>query len=243
MTNYDYNYDFQSREVGDEIVVTNNLGRTALHKEIVYLGGVLGVVEEFAGILNGAAGRISPLSPNVEITTAQIEATDTFTAGNILHFLSGGSSAAGKLIDTPEAGSVPVGKITAEQGTGGAQTAVSFRAFTQEIEAAPGRMVKMVKTVISADKTGGVVVDIPLGAEIVDMTVIGTAASSGGTVTLKDGAGSPNTLATALAMAAVGTVARLAAGVVTGSLVVGSTGIKLFSGQAADRGIVYIYYV
>ena len=243
MTGYDYNYDFQVREVGPEVVVTNNLGRTALHKEIVYLGGVLGVVEEFGGIANGATGRITPLSADMEITTAQVDATDTFTAGNDIYFLSGGSGAAGTLVDTPTTATVPAGKVTAEFGNGGAQTAVVFRPFNQGGEAAPGRYAKVVETAITADATAGVVVPLPLGAKIIDMWAIATATSGSGSVTLKTGAGSPATIATAIALATDQAVSRLAAGVDDTKLIVGADGIKLFTAGATDRGLVYIQYI
>ena len=53
--------------------------------------------------------------------------TDTFVVGTKLYFTPGGSSAAGAFTITPVANSVLAGVITAEQGAGGAQTAVSFR--------------------------------------------------------------------------------------------------------------------
>lgn len=243
MTVYDYNFDLRFPEVGDEIVVTNSLGRTAIYGELVYLGGVLGFVMDYAGIANAATGRIAPVSPNYEVSTAQVEATDTFTAGNVLHFLSGGSSAAGTLIDTTAAGSVPVGIITAEQGTGGAQTAVSFRGFAQRTEARPGQMLKCVETIISADATAGKVVDIPIGAKIVDMWAICQATVGSGSVTLKTGAGSPATIATAIALATDQAVSRLAAGVDDTKLIVGADGIKLFTTNAGDRGLVFISYL
>jgi len=105
------------------------------------------------------------------------------------------------------------------------------------------KTVYVVKTSITADATAGVVVDIPLNARIIDMWAIAKATNGSGSVTLKDGAASPVTLATAIAMATDGALARLAAGLTASlSQVVATQGIKLFANGAGDRGDVYITY-
>jgi hypothetical protein len=134
MTGYDYNFDLAIREVGKQAEVTNNLGRTALYGEIVYLDGIYGIVMEYAGIANDAKGRIAMLDSDIIVTTAQINATDTFGVGRPIYFLAGSSSAAGTLEDSAASGAVAIGTITAEQGSAGAMTAISFRPYSQIVD-------------------------------------------------------------------------------------------------------------
>ena len=136
-TTYKQNdYNFSEVTSSDkQVLVTNNLGRDAEFAELVYLDGYFGEVRETGGIANGETGYINIRDDRL-IRTQQIEATDTFTAGNVLYFVSGGASAAGKLCDDdPGSGTVyACGIITDEEGTGGAQTAVEFRPFVQRLD-------------------------------------------------------------------------------------------------------------
>ena len=116
-------------------LVTNNLGRAAVHMELVYLGGYFGEVKEYGGIANAATGRIN-IDSNRTIRTEQVEATDTFTAGNVIWFKSGGAGAAGTLVDANSGTDYAAGIITEEEGAGGAQTSVTFRPFAQRLDAA-----------------------------------------------------------------------------------------------------------
>jgi hypothetical protein len=138
MTTYKVNdYDFSEVTSSDKhVLVTNNLGRTAEYAELVYLDGYFGEVVDTAGIANGATGYIN-INADRTVRTKQVEATDTFTAGNTLWFVSGGSGAAGTLEDAdPGSGTrYACGIITDEEGTGGAQTAVEFRPFVQRLDA------------------------------------------------------------------------------------------------------------
>lgn len=134
MTTYDYNFDLAIREFGDQVVVTNNLGRTAVYGEIVHLDGIHGIVMEYAGIANDAKGRIAMLDSDTIVSTAQINAKDTFGVGRPIYFLPGGSSAAGTLEDSAASGAVAIGTITAEQGSAGAMTAISFRPYPQIVD-------------------------------------------------------------------------------------------------------------
>lgn len=239
MTGYDYNYDLAIREVGGQVVVTNGLGRTALYGEMVFLGGYLGFVMEYAGIANGATGRIALVDETFEFTTAQVEATDTFTAGKQAYFVPGGSSAAGKLVDTPESGSIPVGVITAEQGTGGAQTAVTVRAFNSRAV----QNAKIARVVIDAGtdySTNGKAVQIPVGAYIVDVWNIATATASGGTAQVMNGSSAVHT---AIAMAVDQAVTRVSAGVDDTKLLVGTDAITVKTHASGDAGIVFIEYI
>ena len=238
MTVYDYNYDLRVSEVGKQVVVTNSLGRAAAFGEFVYLNDKLGYVAEFAGIANGATGRIQLVDDSMEISTAQVLATDTFVVGTKLYFTPGGSSAAGAFTITPVANSVLAGVITAEQGAGGAQTAVSFR------PAASGgnKCVKVERVVIDAAtdySTTGKSTSIPLGSVILDVVAIATATASGGTAAVFNGASAVHT---ALVMATDQAVTRMAAGVDdTKLLVAGAVTVKTHA--SGDAGIVEIYYI
>lgn len=131
-------YDFSELTLNDkQPLVSNALGRAVLLAELVYLNGYFGDVTDQDGIADSADGRIN-IDSNRTIRTEQIEATDTFTVGSTLWFVSGGAGAAGTLEDAdPGSGTrVAVGIITGEEGTGGAQTAVSFRPFAQRLDAA-----------------------------------------------------------------------------------------------------------
>lgn len=133
MTTHRYNYDLAIREVGEQVTVTNNLGRTAIYGEIVLLDGMYGIVMEHDGIANGATGRIYVLQPDTLISTAQITGADTFVAGAAVYFKAGGSSAAGTLEDSSAGGAVAIGTIESFGGTAGAHTSVSFRPYSQVV--------------------------------------------------------------------------------------------------------------
>ena len=134
MTTYDYNFDLAIREVGDQVVVTNNLGRTAVYGEIVLLDGMYGIVMEHDGIADNAKGRISVLQPDMLISTAQITAGGTFGAGAAIYFKPGSSSAAGTLEDSAASGAVAIGTIESFGGSAGAHTSVSFRPYSQIVD-------------------------------------------------------------------------------------------------------------
>ena len=245
MTVYDYNYDLAIREVGDQIVVTNNLGRTALYSELVKLGGVLGFVMEPAGIANGATGRIAPITSGFEFSTAQVEATDTFTAGNIAYFEPGGSSAAGTIVDTATATTTPIGKIISEQGAGGAQTAVNIRGFDQLGAADAAKLASSVKVArVEMDAAGdysvtGKAANIPLGSIILDVFAVATASNSSGTVQPFMGS---SAVCAALATTTDGAVARMATSVDDTKLVV-TAAVTVKAHAANETSIVTILYV
>lgn len=239
MTVYDYNYDLSIREVGEQVVLTNGLGRTALFGELVYLGGVLGLVMEPDGIADSASGRIQPLSDSFEFSTAQVEATDTFTVGKQAYFVPGGSSAAGKIVDAPESGAIPVGVIKAKQGTGGAQTAVTIRPFGGR----DGQNLKVCTVVIDAAtnySTTGKTAQIPVGSQIVDVMAVSTATVGSASVQVMNGSSAVHT---AISIATDQAVARMAAGVDDTKLLVGTDAITVKTAGASNAGIVYIYYI
>lgn len=239
-TEYKYNYNLAFREIGDQVKVTNSLGRTALYGEVVYLSGFLGIVMEPSGIANSAVGRIATLDSNMKITTSQILTTDTFTVGNKLYFTPGGSSAAGKLVSAPAANSVLVGTITDEQGTGGAQTSVEFR--PEGLSNVAPKAVKVERVVIDAAtdySTTGKSTSIPLGSTILDVVAIATATASGGTAQVFNGASAVHT---ALVMATDQAVTRMAAGVDDTKLTV-TGAITVKTHASGDAGIVEIFYL
>jgi len=134
MTTHDYNYDLAIREVGDQVTVTNNLGRTALYGEIVLLNGMYGIVMEHDGIADSATGRMYVLQPDTLVSTAQINKNSDFVAGATIYFKAGSSSAAGTLEDDSAGGvAVAIGTIESAKGDAGAHTSVSFRPYSQVV--------------------------------------------------------------------------------------------------------------
>ena len=126
MTTHRYNYDLAIREVGEQVTVTNDLGRTAVYGEIVLLNGMYGIVMEHDGIADNATGRMYVLKPGTLISTAQINKASTFVVGQPIYFKAGSSSAAGTLEDSADGSAVAIGTIKEAFGAGGAQTAVVF---------------------------------------------------------------------------------------------------------------------
>lgn len=256
MTVYDYNYDLAIREVGEQVTVTNNLGRTALYGEIVLLDGMYGIVMEHDGIANGATGRMYVLQPDTLISTAQINTTDTFTAGQPIYFLSGGAVAAGTLEADAGGGAVAIGTIREEFGAGGAQTAVVFTPYDQVVNYGgyntrltaaetiiEDSAVKVARVVIDAAtdySTTGKAVTIPKGAVILDIVAVATATASGGTAQVLNGASAVHT---AIAMDADGAVTRVIAGVDDTKLLVGTDAITVKTHASGNAGIVSIYYI
>jgi len=244
-------YSFTNKKLSDNTpVVTNNLGRAVVKGEIVYLGGFFGEVIEQDGIANAATGKINIDFQRI-ISSKQIEVTDTFTAGNELWFVSGGSGAAGKLVDAdPGTGTrVAVGIITGEQGTGGAQTAVEFRPYVQKqaavsavaaLQAEPKTLV--VK--ITADASTALpVAGLSEGDEIIGMSVICTAANANGTLVLEDGAGDDITDGVICAVDKVVTYAGTIDDAKSTLPATGAAIISVGGTAAATRGIVVISYI
>jgi hypothetical protein len=251
-TDYDpANYNFAEREKGGtQRLVLNNLGRAVEKHELVNLGGYFGEVADTDGIANGAYGYIDIAADRI-ITTEQVEATDTFTAGNTLYFEAGGSSAAGKLVDTATATTIPVGKIVSEQGTTGAQISVAFRPFVQGIgvtseqlidAAGDSNAVKVARVIIDAAtdySTTGKETSVPIGAVIVDVKAIATATASGGTAQVFNGASAVHT---AIVMAADGVGNVMAAGIDDTKLAV-TAAVTVKTHALGDAGIVEIFYI
>ena len=262
MTTYDYNFDLAIREVGDQVTVTNNLGRTAVYGEIVNLDGMYGIVMEHDGIANAATGRISVLQPNTLVSTAQVNATDTFVVGQPIYFLAGGSAAAGTLEADADGGAVAIGTIREEFGAGGAQTGVAFIPYSQvvnyggyntrltaaegfiaDLQKGPGIPFRKTVKLTSADATTAV--------EIIADAAVGTGkcvyitgfyanvngsdawAGAGNNVIVRDRATSP-VAAITLAKAQLTTNAQLMFGSTGVTL---GDGIKDGTGMTATKGI------
>ena len=134
-TVYDYNFNLAIREVGEQVTVTNDLGRATIYGEIVNLNGMYGIVMEHDGIADAATGRISVLQPDTLISTAQINKASTFVAGAAIYFKAGGSSAAGTLEDDSAGGlAVAIGTIESAVGAPESHTSVSFRPYSQIVD-------------------------------------------------------------------------------------------------------------
>ncbi len=256
MTKYNYNYDLAIREVGDQVTVTNNLGRTAIYGEIVLLDGMYGIVMEHDGIANGATGRISVLQPDKLISTAQINTASTFVAGQPIYFKAGSSSVAGTLEADADGGAVAIGTIKEAFGAGGAQTGVAFTPYSQivnyggydtRLTAAEtiikDSAVKVARVVIDATddySTTGKEVSIPKGAVILDVVAVATATKASGTAQVLNG---EDAVHTAIEMDTDGVVTRMAAGVDDTKLTVGTDAITVKTNASGDAGIVSIYYI
>ena len=256
MTTYGYNYNLSIREVGEQVTVTNNLGRTAIYGEIVLLNGMYGIVMEHDGIANGATGRMYVLQPDTLISTAQINKTDTFTAGQPIYFLSGGAVAAGTLEADAGGSAVAIGTIESAKGDAGAHTSVSFRPYSQVVDydgydtrltAAEAIIedsaVKVTRVVIDAGgdySTNGKEVSIPKGATILDVVAVATADNASGTAQVFNGASAVHA---AIDMAADGAVTRMEDDVDDAKLLVGDDAITVKTNASGDAGIVSIYYI
>lgn len=224
-----------------QVEVTNNLGRDVDELELVYLDGYFGEVRNFPSIADGESGMIN-IKPYRVQQTKQMKATDTFVVGATVYFLPGGSSAEGLLRATPEPGSIPVGGVTEFGGTGGATTHVSFMAYLARTGIPIGQGLKAAETAIIADASAGIIVDIPLGAKIIDATVLCTTAVALETMQVKTGAGTPAVITDAIDCITDEILAR--AGTIDDSTrVVGADGVKIFAASAAGRGIVHVYYI
>lgn len=99
---------------------------------------------------------------------------------------------------------------------------------------------KVCKTVVSG--SAGVVADIPMGAEIIGVTVVCKKSNGSGTMTVKTGADTPVAITDAIACTTIKAV-DYAAEIDTIYSIVGANGVKIFGNGAADYGVVYIKYL
>ena len=100
---------------------------------------------------------------------------------------------------------------------------------------------RKVTTVIDSDASAGIAVDIPAGAEIVDVVVLCQASVGSGTMQVKTGADSPAVITDAIDCETNHAIDR-AASIDDAYNVVGADGIKIFSHASANRGTVTIFY-
>jgi hypothetical protein len=103
-----------------------------------------------------------------------------------------------------------------------------------------GSLERVSKTVVSG--SAGVEADIPMGAEIIGVTVICKKANSSGTMTVKTGADTPVDITDAIACETDKAV-DYAATIDDAYNIVGADGVKIFGNGAADYGVVYIKYL
>lgn len=131
-----------------------------------------------------------------------------------------------------------VGDYDASQGS------LSFPALQNLIDKLTPTVIKSIervcKTVVSG--SAGVEADIPMGAEIIDVTSICLKSNGSGSMTVKTNADTPVAISNALQAATVDEVAR-AATIDTTYSIVGVDGISIFGNGAADYAAVYIKYL
>ena len=99
---------------------------------------------------------------------------------------------------------------------------------------------RVCKTTVSG--SAGVEADIPMGAEIIGVTVICKKSNASGTMTVKTGAGTPVAITDAIACV-TDTAVDYAANIDDAYNIVGADGVKIFGNGAADYGDVYITYL
>jgi len=229
------NFNFEEVEVDkNQVLVTNNLGRTAVHKELVYLDGYIGEVTDFDGIVNGETGYIN-IDPNRKIGTTQINVTDTFVLGGVVHLVSHATVATSVLRDAAVADSVPVG-ICTKVNNG---VSVEFLPFVQR--AGGGQTMKFSVYHMDSDHSTLVPVTglVPLGAKIYDVFVEATVTSGSGTMQLRSNAGSPADITAAIICAVDNVVTRQA--ILTNDIV-DADGLEIISAGTNDRGIMTIMW-
>ena len=229
------NFNFTESYVGaKQRLVTNNLGRVASHLELVILGGYFGEVKEFDDIANGATGYINTNSDR-RIYTDQINITDTFTVGGVVHLISHATLATSVLRSTPEADSIPVGICTKIN----AGEAIEFIPFAQNSGGVHD--MKSSTYVMDSDHSTLVVVTglVPLGARIYDVIVESLATVTSATMQLRSNNASPVNITAALVIAVDNAIVRAAT--LTNN-VVDSDGLEIIAASSADRGIMTIYW-
>jgi hypothetical protein len=102
------------------------------------------------------------------------------------------------------------------------------------------RVPKVCKTVVSG--SAGVEADIPMGAEIIGVTVVCLKSNGSGTMTVKTNALSPVAITDAIACV-TDTAVDYAATIDNDYQVVGANGVAIFGNGAEDYGAVYITYI
>ena len=100
---------------------------------------------------------------------------------------------------------------------------------------------RIAKLDITADATGGLAIDIPEGAEIVDVAVVCSEANASGTVTVQVGGG--GTEITSAIVCAVIDIRSKTTKVVQSVKTVGASGIEAVTNGAGDGGVVYVKYL
>lgn len=222
-------------------LVTNNLGRAIEQYELVHLDGYFGELREYDELAAAATGRIN-IDHNRTIRTKQVLATTTFVAGQPVYFTPGGSSAAGKITAVPVATSIKVGICLDEEGTGGAQTSVTFRPFAQGGEAEIGEVLKVKEIVVPIGSLTAPVVntDIPVGSKIIAIKATATATVASATATVSDGTN--DITKTAVTMAVIDVVTEATDIDQTYKTVV-AAGVTITANGDTDQGVVHIYYI
>jgi len=245
MTDKKVNFNFEESYLGEkQIVVTNNLGRTVKHLELVSLDGYFGECREFDGIVTTAKGLIN-IDSDREIRTNQINTDDTFTLGSVVYFVPGGSSAAGVLRAQTEATAIAVGICTFIN----AGVAIGFRPFVQRLSEPNivdvvynSDAVKVTTVVVDDDATTAIDISdkIPIGARIIDVIVKATAtAAAAGTLTLRSAAAAPANISGAIDCDTDKEINRAAA---LENDIVDDDGLEVVAAAADNRGVMSIFW-
>jgi hypothetical protein len=96
----------------------------------------------------------------------------------------------------------------------------------------------VISVAITADASAGQSITVPYDMTIYDMSLVCTAASGGGTVTLRSGT---NAISDAVVCAVDTTIGRAGTLDDTYTAVTTSTSLNVITNGAADRALVYIY--
>ncbi len=126
----DYNFTEKKSFVPGKtvpILVTNGTTRTLEFGETVFEDGWIGDVMEQDGIAAGESGYIN-VNPDRIISTNQVDATDSFTAGSAtVYFYANTDSAAGEFKDTSETGAVAINVSVIGSVTGGTTDYLEYK--------------------------------------------------------------------------------------------------------------------
>lgn len=230
MTEAKVNYGFHENFIDvDLIKITNSSGSAYVHLQLVYEDGYFGEVREFDGIANGATGYINIFSKR-QITTTQIDLTDTFVLGDPLYF----NPTAGQLEVDYALTSILAGTVTK------INNGVSVEFMPHKQNGLP-ESVEMTTYDVDVDATTALVITglVPVGAKILDVFVECKAASASGTLTLNSNNASPVAITSAIVCAVDNAMARTT--LLTNDTV-DADGLQVIANGAADRGLLTIVW-
>jgi hypothetical protein len=222
---------YVEKEAAGYIRMTNNTGAALVAEEFAVIGGIPCVAQE--GIANGSVGTFNIGEGVVVQADSFVTSEGTFgTVGAEVYW-----SASDKAFsDTWHEGYYRVGRVIEILSSG----VIRFAKYGM-LAAMEANSLKVDRVIVDAAtdySTTGKATSVPIGATIVDMFAVATATHASGTATLYHGT---DPIHTAVAMAAAGVVARMAAGVDSAELVV-TDAVTIKTNSLGDAGIVIIIY-